>query len=535
MNIMPMPMLAFRNRFLCLLTLSLALLTSVFGQSQPPSVTLDYGTFIGVKDTTTNITSYRGVRYADAPTGGLRWRAAVSPPSKNLGTVNATKFANTCIMNSIITAGSAEDCLFGNLYIPAVSGSSTPLPVLVWFHGGGFVSGSSHDANPVPIFATTREPMILVSFEYRLGPFGFLAGSAIKNDGLPNAGLHDQRTALRWVQRYIGKFGGDPSRVTIWGESAGAGSTMFHLLANDGNPEGLFRAAIGDSPSLNQMPSTTDDFLETLFRAFATAAGCNDLSLSCLRSSNIATLASAGAKVIQSRPATLFLFAPHFDGEFITNRPVEGFRNGKIARVPVIFGANTNEGAHWSSTISDPNANTSMPNATQDTVYNFIGGQYPNFSRESFNEAVSLYPLQEFNGSFELQGQQMYGEARYICTAQMIAAGTAAVNRNSFQFHYNNGHLGSDHSAELAAFWDGDPSGADVNDRKLFEGMREFWSSFVTSGTQPQSTIANWKSTDKDGIQRMLLDPSRPGMENITPKQVERCTFWHSISGEINT
>ncbi|KAF9255007.1 alpha/beta-hydrolase [Marasmius fiardii PR-910] len=519
-----------------LLTVALILSTLGQTQAQTPSVTLDYGTFIGIKNGTTNITSFRGVRFADAPVGELRWRAAVSPPSKNLGTVNATKFANACIMNSQITAGTSEDCLFGNVFIPpSITSRSTPAPVLVWFHGGGFVSGDSHSADPTELFATTSEPFIFVSFEYRLGPFGFLAGSTVKNNGLTNAGLHDQRTALRWVQRYIGKFGGDPSRVTIWGQSAGAGSTMFHLIANNGDPEGLFHVAIGDSPSLNQMPATTDDYLESVFHDVATAAGCgNDTNLSCLRSVDINRLASAGQQTINARTATLYVFAPHFDGEFITSRPVEAFSSGKLAKVPVLFGANTNDGAHWSSELRDPNANTSMPNATQDTVYNFIHGQYPNFSKESFDRAVALYPLEEFNGSFSLQGQQMYGEARYICTAQLITAGAAIVGQNGFQFHYNNDHISSDHGAELAAFW-GITNGADDKDRTLFEGMREFWSSLVTSGTQPRAKLARWTATNENGSPRMRLDPVQPGMEDVSASQTARCAFWHSISGEINT
>ncbi|KAL0066490.1 hypothetical protein AAF712_006533 [Marasmius tenuissimus] len=417
--------------------LSLALLIAS-SSAQAPQVTLDYGTFVGSKDNNTGTIAYRGVRYAEAPVGNLRFRAAVSPPSKDLGVVDATQFGDTCIQNSQVAEGSSEDCLFGNIYIPA-SAVSESLPVLVWFHGGGFISGSSRDADPTQLFATTKEPFVFVSFQYRLGPFGFLGGSSVKADGQLNAGLQDQRTAMRWVQRYIGKFGGDPSKVTIWGQSAGAGSTMFHLLANNGDSEGLFRAAMGDSPSLSFTPPSDGDYIQSVFDDIVSNSGCDDAydaaTLDCLRTVDTATIASAGQGVLAARPAILYVFAPQLDGKFITTRPVEGFTEGKFAQVPILFGANSNEGANWSNRLTDPNANTSMPNATENTVYNFLKGQYATFTRDSFENARALYPLEDYNNSFSLQGQQMYGETRYICTASLMTGGAASKSpMKAFQY-----------------------------------------------------------------------------------------------------
>ncbi|EEB96877.1 hypothetical protein MPER_03908, partial [Moniliophthora perniciosa FA553] len=129
-------------------------------------------------DTTNGITSYWGVQYADPPIGDLRWRAAVSPPSKSLGSVDATKYRDGCIPTSAtqldVPPGTSEDCLYGNIYVPAKTTSQSKLPVLVWFHGGGFQQGNSHDAQPELLFQSSEYPFILTSFEYRLGQFGFL-------------------------------------------------------------------------------------------------------------------------------------------------------------------------------------------------------------------------------------------------------------------------------------------------------------------------------------------------------------------------
>ncbi|KAK1215754.1 hypothetical protein PQX77_021643 [Marasmius sp. AFHP31] len=157
-----------------------------------------------------------------------------------------------------------------------------------------------------------------------------------------------------------------------------------------------------------------------------------------------------------------------------------------------------------------------MPNATEVTVYNFLRGQYVSFTRESFESAFALYPLEDYSGSFSLQGQQMYGEAsRFICPASLITGAAASKSpMKAFQYHYNNDYLGSDHHAELATFW-GKADAASDDDKALFMSMREFYSSFVTSG-QPQSSLATWEATDLRGTRRLRLDPAGTRMEEMS-------------------
>jgi len=141
--------------------------------------------------------------------------------------------------------------------------------------------------------------------------------------------------------------------------------------------------------------------------------------------------------VLSARPASLFVFTPILDGDFIRERPVEALKSGNFARVPVLFGSNSDEGSRWSATLTDPSANTSMPNATENTVFNFLRGQYPTLGHASFNDAVDLYPLKDYANSFSLQGQQMYGECRYMCTAPMITgAEISKSNPKVFQYQW---------------------------------------------------------------------------------------------------
>ncbi|KAF8076133.1 Alpha/Beta hydrolase protein [Lyophyllum atratum] len=474
-----------------------------------PTVTLDYGTFTGLRDDTAGIISYRGIRYADAPIGDLRWRAPVSPPSTHLGNVDATQFGSACVATTqtTITSGSSEDCLFGNVYIPTTKGANETLPVLVWFHGGGFQGGSTHDIFPNPMLQAPASPVVFVSFEYRLGQFGFLVASQF--------GVNQQELAQQCSrQRKL-------------------------LLGEGGNSGGLFHAAMGDSPSLNFMPSYIDTYVETILEQFASFAGCGNKGtqvMSCLRTATGNKLASAGSQTIAARTSTLYTFAPILDDSFLTERPVEAFKKGQFAHVPVLFGSNTNEGAGWSASLSDSSANTSNPNATQTTVFNFLRGQWTSLTRASFDRAVAqFYPLSDY-GTFSLQGQQMYGEARYICTASLIAGAAVDQGLKAYSFHYDNPISGSNHGADLTAFFSSSPPSDDSN-KSLFAAMREFWTSFVVDGvpSSKNTSVASWSPVSgSDGSPRMRLQPGNVGLENLTSALAGRCAFWHGISAEMN-
>ncbi|KAJ7124488.1 alpha/beta-hydrolase [Mycena epipterygia] len=516
------------------------------------TVTLDYGTFTGLTNTTTGIIYFEGIRYADPPTGELRWRAPVSPPSKHLGNVSATALGFACIATTQKDSGATtdEDCLFGNasahfshiflvVYIPIATTATSKLPVMVYFHGGGFESGRTRDAPPENILLGSADPLIFVTFEYRLGQFGFLAGTPVKQSGQLNAGLLDQRAALEWVQTYISKFGGDPRRVTIWGQSAGAGSTMFHLIAEGGVNKHLFHQAMGDSPPLLFLPHYTEPFIEDLFTEFAGLAGCGHSAngtakMACLRAATTQTIATAGRNTLANLTSSLFPFGPIQDGSFITERPVEAFRNSRFIRVPVMFGSNTNEGANWSASLADPAANTSSADATETTVFNFLAGQYNTLTEHSFQTAVKrFYPVADYNGSFSLQGQQMYGEIRYICSAIMISGAAQHAGMKAYQYHWDNPTLGSDHAEELDAFFKG-AEVFDSADESLAIAMRQYWTSFVTSGIPAAKGSPSWAAcSNRLGNPRILLHPGDVSMEAVSEALSARCAFWHGLASEI--
>ncbi|KAJ7875186.1 alpha/beta-hydrolase [Mycena leptocephala] len=491
------------------------------------------GTFTGLKDPTNGIIYFRGVRYADPPVGEPRWRAAVSPPTTHLGNFGASCIAT---IQTAMTSTTSEDCLFGNIYLPSSTTQNSKLPVLIFFHDRWRIpGGSSHNQPPENIIQPSSQLLIFATFDYRLGQFGFLGGTPVHDNGTLNARLMDQKAALVWVQKYISKFGGDPTRVGIWGQSAGV-----HLIGDGGaNGNKLFHQAMGDSPSLSFLPRYSDTYVEGLFRQFAVHSGCTSTAsaiITCLRAAPTTTLILAGSKTLGNRTSSLFPFGPIEDGSYIQTLPVEAFRAGKFARVPVLFGSNTDEGAHWSASLPNSAANTSSPDANETTVYNFIAEQFSTFTHASFQTAITqFYPLADYNGSFSLQGQQMYGEMRYICSAVLITGAAQKFGLKAYRYHWDNPRLSSDHGAELNAFFGGTRT-FDAPDQALVDAMRRYFTSFATSGTPVAPSSIAWPaSVDHSGSPRILLHPGGISLENITDALSVRCAFWHGLSAEIDT
>ncbi|KAJ7438847.1 alpha/beta-hydrolase [Mycena latifolia] len=494
-------------------------------QSSHSTSSLVDGTFTGLTNTTNGIIYYRGIRYADPPVGELRWRASVSISCK-------IWVAYSCISwDSPVSQPSRK------VYIPiAIAAARSKLPVLVYFHGGGFETERTRDAPPENILLGSTEPLIFVTFEYRLGQFGFLAETLVHQSGKLNVGLLDQRAALEWVQIYISKFGGDPRRVTIWGQSAGAASTMFHLIAEGGKDKNLFHQVMGDSPPLIYLPHYTRQLYgkpRHAIRGGCGNSGNGSAIMACLRAAPTNTIATSGRNTLANLTSSLYPFGPIADGSFIRERPVEAFQNGNFIRVPVIFGSNTNEGANRSASFDNPDANTSFPDATETTVYNFLAGQYSTFTQTSFQTAIAeFYPLSDYGGSFSLQRQQMYGEMRYIRSAMMITGAAQAAGWEAYQYHWDNPTLGSDHADE---FFNGDEV-FDADDQALGIAMRRYWTSFATSGVPVAASAISWKaSSDNAGGPRILLHPGDMVMEQMPEGLSARCAFWHGLTSELAT
>jgi len=258
-----------------------------------------------------------------------------------------------------------EDCLTLNIARPA---NARNLPVTVWIHGGSFQSGTASSASLnltwfVDASIAASKPLIVVSINYRLNYFGFLAGNEMSAEGNTNLGLHDQRRALHWVQENIVAFGGDPRKVTIFGQSAyrpptsvlnlsGAKSVAAHMFAFNGRDDSLFRGAILQSgaPVTGIYWPATSNYSQTAYDLVVYRTGCLSASdqLSCLRSLDFTALFNA---MKCTSDFTLPFYLPSIDGGIIAESPSMQIGKGRYVKVPTLQGQNNDEGALFTAWV----------------------------------------------------------------------------------------------------------------------------------------------------------------------------------------
>ncbi|KAI9059112.1 alpha/beta-hydrolase [Trametes sanguinea] len=342
--------------------------------SSAPVVTLDKATVIGTVQGP--VTSYFGIPFAEPP-----------------GTINATQPATQCpqlipsirsdtpqnIVQDMLGYFSvdfetsdipeSEDCQYTfdivvvespvdrtsglsiSVQIPTGTKRGDKLPVLAFIFGGGFTFGSTAQNPGNSVIERSIElgqPIIYVSMNYRVGAFGFLGGKEIKEAGVGNLGLQDQRVALRWIKEHISAFGGDPDKVTIWGVSAGAISVASQMITNGGNNEGLFRGAIMNSGSPLPTGSIDSPSLQSAYDTVVEHAGCAGAAdtLECLRTVSTETIMNASAVVpnLFDYPGVAEVWAPRADGVFFEAPSQHLVLAGSVAEVPFMTGDCLDEG-----------------------------------------------------------------------------------------------------------------------------------------------------------------------------------------------
>jgi para-nitrobenzyl esterase len=314
--------------------------------ADPTLVKIDSGTVRGVA--AGDVISFKAIPYAAPPVGNLRWR--VPQPAKSWqGVLEANAFGRSCMQTDDLPK--SEDCLTLNVWRPAAA-SDTPLPVMVWIYGGALAHGNTPQ---YPADALASEGVIVVSMNYRMGRLGFFAHPELAKEApkepAGNYGYLDQLAALKWVQRNIAAFGGDPNKVTIFGESAGGGSVMAHMISP--MSRGLFRAAILESPGVptaraEVISLTTLDDAKKRAIAYARSVGIADdgaeglVALRALPAEKLVEGASAleVLDAMSSEQPVVGVSGAILDGRFLTETPEAAFAAGHQAMVPVIVGAN---------------------------------------------------------------------------------------------------------------------------------------------------------------------------------------------------
>ena len=337
-------------RFLALAGTALTILTSppAFGQGAT-IVTTEAGKLSGAVEE--GVASWKGIPFAAPPTGALRWRAP-QPAAAWSGVRAATAYGHDCMQlpfpSDAAPLGTepSEDCLVLNVWRPAAAPAAGKLPVIVWIYGGGFVNGG---ASP-PTYSgasTARGGIVFVSFNYRVGRFGTFAHPALSRENadgglLGNYGFMDQLAALKWVQRNIAAFGGDPANVTLIGESAGGMSV--HTLVTSPMAKGLFsRVIVQSGGNGGSTPGGSLEQAEAVGVAFAARNGIradDPQALAKLRalSADQVTDGLNLSALFAPAPGPRTFVSPFADGTLAVNA-ADAYRNGTFAQVPMMIGA----------------------------------------------------------------------------------------------------------------------------------------------------------------------------------------------------
>ncbi|KAK7217924.1 hypothetical protein V2G26_005927 [Clonostachys chloroleuca] len=327
--------------FLGLIAFAEPLLAAATGSnsSVPTAKTLN-GTYTGARLAGWDQDAFLGIPFAQPPVGPLRFKLPQSYNESFDENRNATQYGYSCMQYGQKFQLS-EDCLTINVVRPSGTPKGRPLPVLVWIYGGGLYTGSTADpqynlSGIVKVSQDIGQPILAVSFNYRVGIWGFLQSFDLLTEGSSNAGLHDQRLALRWIQENIAAFGGDPEQVVVWGESAGAQSIAYQMFSYDGRDDKLFRGAILESGGVTGAQIHDLSYYNTPYENFTRSAGCWTASdkLACLRALDQDTIYKAQQSLTWN---------PIIDGYFLTGYPSQLMREDKFNPVPMIIGANTDE------------------------------------------------------------------------------------------------------------------------------------------------------------------------------------------------
>lgn len=479
---------------------------------------------------------YLGIPYAAPPTGALRW-AAPQPAARWKGVRQATSYGGRCAQTA---SGNGpridnEDCLYLNVYTPpgqdrqSRHGRGSGLPVLVMIHGGGLTTGAGdqHDGSLI----VTTDHIIVVSINYRLGPFGFLDIPGLgkgKSTGSGNYGLLDQAAALRWVQRNIRSFGGNPSKVTIDGESAG-GWSMCALLTSP-PARGLFRGVIMQSGSCASQSRAT---AQTASLAFAKAAGCPDqaTAAACLRALPEKTLLDASSSY-----QPLFTYG----GPELPVAPASAVASGHYDHLPVLMGTNHNEGRTFAQGFTG---------FTQAQAAAFITSLY---GASAAPAILAHYPWSSYPSPYTAAYQigDIWTDSGFLtgiggCPTQNLAAQFASGTRTYF-YQFDDLHApglnmdhpgyqwGAGHAMELAYLWPSFNNGYSLYDLftpaqlELSRQMIRYWGAFVKTGRPSVQGQPYWPRYTSGQLMSLRPGDQSQTISAATFSAEHQCSFWNA-------
>ncbi len=483
-------------------------------------VTVPAGSFRGTLHD--GVRSWRGIRFAEAPTGERRWRDPV-PAAVVEGEMDATQFGPACPQTPTpaISLGEGtpldEDCLRLNVWAPATT-DATALPVMVWVHGGAYVFGASSQPQYNATSLVTHGDVVVVTINYRLGGFGFvdLTGLLPEGDFDGNLALKDVLLALRWVRDNISGFGGDPSRVTVFGESAGGG-LVTTLLATP-SAEGLFHRAIAQSSPATSLYglARARSVAERFVRELGVDPSAPDAAAT-LRAASVDGIVdgcmAVYAAVPDSDPGVL-AFAPVIDGDLLPEAPVTVLREGRGLPVPLLIGTNKDEASLFKF-MKSPLIPITDDRLQQ--MFTDIAAENPTLEPPTFDELRAAYERTHRRGI----GLGIARDIGFRMPTVWIAEGhSKAADVWLYRFDHSTPFLrliglGATHGSELPYLWGTlatgrkDPTfrlgGLRVAEA-LSARMQQRWIAFAHGLAPNGDALPAWESYSESSRQTLVID-----------------------------
>jgi para-nitrobenzyl esterase len=492
-------------------------------------VNLSSGSLVGTNADSNSIVSFKGISFAAPPVDDLRWKAP-QPVTPWQGTKQATEFGPQCMQNIIYddmkfrASGMSEDCLYLNVWTPS-NIKAKKRPVLLYFYGGGFVAGDGSERR-YDGASMAQKDIVVITANYRLGLFGLMAHPLLSAEtsyqGSGNYTFLDQVAALKWVVENIAAFGGDPSRITIAGESAGSVSVsalMASPLSRD-----LIAGAIGESgsilgPPLMAIPLTD---AEKKGQALVSAIAPDTANLSDLRKIPATQLLNL------ANNADFTWFSPTVDGYFLPLSPQELYANKQFSQVPLLAGVNSQEGSYQ---------NILKQNAPTVAIYKEALKQlYPH----DYEQVFSLYPAKNI--------EQVMDVAQDLASDRFISFGTYhwmdTVTKLSGKpsFYYSYQHIrpaniekdeplvpprGATHSAEIEYVL----GNLDVNklyrwqqeDYKVSKIMQQYFANFIKFGDPNSENLPSWPLFAENKLMTLSIFPETQSIDTLK----KRYAFHH--------
>jgi para-nitrobenzyl esterase len=485
------------------------------------------------------VSMFLGIPYAAPPVGKLRWQPP-QPVKKWRDTYDATDYKSTCpqVTELGAFAGPAsvnEDCLYLSVFTSNKKNGKKP--VLVWIHGGGNVDGESndYDASKLATGGPNGKDTVVVVINYRLGLFGFLSQAALNNEGhlWGNYGILDIQAVLRWVQRNAAAFGGDPTKVALGGQSAGAQDTGANVLSP--LAAGLFNRAIYESAPLASLQNATNALNNG--NNFATAAGCTGSNVAqCLRNLSTSRILQLQGTPNANGP---YITGPFVDGTIIPLQPEAAWTTGRFNKMPTMGGAVHDEGnfsigitEYFSGppqvpmTVDQYNARVTGATAAQYPLSDYGGNTQLAFDRVSTDrgKCSGLHVLKEWGPQVPTYAYDFtYLNAPYYFP-KMPGFQALAAHTIDIQFLFSNWHGGPlgvnlDQTTGVPR----EIQGAEIG---LSDSLVAAWTNFAATGNPNGSGSSPWPKVAGSSVQFLSENTPLTTESEAAYRTAYKCDFW---------